>query len=136
MKGKRITPERGKIYKNRGGGEYLCIRGLDGDAIMRNVASGWMFWANGVTQYEDGSIEWDYSTDGHWEEKTSHCTEGRQGKLRLNMEVSIDEEGLFAHMDRTVDAIRTLEDEMTGLRDALWKASGREKGESEESQEE
>lgn len=49
------------------------------------------------------------------------------------MEVSIDEDGLFAHMDRTVDAIRMLEDEMTGLRDALWRASGREKRDSEES---
>ncbi len=71
MDGKRITPEQGKTYKNRGGGEYLCIRGLDGGALMRNVASGWTFWANGVMQYEDGSIEWLYSTDGHWTEMSA-----------------------------------------------------------------
>lgn len=67
MNGKRITPEQGKVYKNKGGGEFLCIRGFDGNAIMQNIASGWTFKANGVIQYEDGSVEWDYSTGGHFE---------------------------------------------------------------------
>lgn len=68
MNGKRFTPEQGKVYKNKGGGEYLCIRNLNGDAIMRNVVSGWTLRANGVMRYEDGTIEWNYSTEGHWTE--------------------------------------------------------------------
>lgn len=66
MRGKRITPEQGKIYKNKGGGTFLCIRGFGGNAIMSNTASGWTFKAHGVIQYDDGSIEWDYSTEGHF----------------------------------------------------------------------
>lgn len=69
MKGKKITPEQGKVYKNKGGGEFLCIRGFDGDAVMQNTASGWTFKANGVIQYDDGTVEWDYSTGGHFEHK-------------------------------------------------------------------
>lgn len=77
MDGKRITPERGKIYRNKGGGKFLCIRGFDGNAVMQNIASGWTFKANGVIQYEDGTIEWDYSTGGHFE----HCSECRMLRL-------------------------------------------------------
>ncbi len=53
MSSERITPERGKVYKNKGGEEFLCIRGFDGNAIMQNTVSGWTFKANGVIQYED-----------------------------------------------------------------------------------
>lgn len=67
MDGKRITPEQGKIYRNKGGGEFFCIRSRDNNAVMQNTASGWIFKANGVIQYKDGSIEWDYSTGGHFE---------------------------------------------------------------------
>ena len=66
MQGKRITPERGKIYKNKGGGKFFCIRGYRNNAVMQNVASKWTFKANGVIQYEDGTIEWDYSTGVHF----------------------------------------------------------------------
>lgn len=73
MSTKRITPERGKVYKNKGSGEFFCIRGFDGNAIMKNIASGWTFKANGVIQYEDGTIEWDYSTGGHFERLLKGC---------------------------------------------------------------
>lgn len=69
MNGKRITPAQGNVYRNKGGGEFLCIRGYDGNAVMQNIASQWTFEANGVIQYEDGTIEWDYSTGGHFVEK-------------------------------------------------------------------
>lgn len=73
MSSKRITPEQGKVYKNKGGGDFLCIRGFNGNAIMQNIASGWTFKANGVVQYEDGSIEWDYSTEEHFESLVKQC---------------------------------------------------------------
>lgn len=57
--------EVGNIYKNHGGGDYLCRDIFSiGNAIMRNTKSGWEFVAHGVVMYEDGTIEWDYSTGG------------------------------------------------------------------------
>ena len=59
---KRIVPTIGKIYTNRGGGEFLCKNVLEnGEAIMIRVSDGWRLRAHGVCQYEDGTIEWDYS---------------------------------------------------------------------------
>ncbi len=43
MQGKRITPEQGKVYQNKGGGEFLCIESFDGSAVMQNTASRWTF---------------------------------------------------------------------------------------------
>ena len=40
---------------------------------MQNIASGWTFKANGVIQYEDDSVEWDYSTGGHFERLLKRC---------------------------------------------------------------
>lgn len=73
MSGKRnVTLEQGKTYKNRGGGTFRCLQvgGFlrPGDARMQNTASGWTMDAHCVTMYEDGSIEWDYSTGGRFEE--------------------------------------------------------------------
>lgn len=61
MQGKRITPKPGKVYRNKGGGEFLCLESFDGSAVMQNTASRWTFEAHGITQYEDGTLEWDYS---------------------------------------------------------------------------
>ena len=38
--------------------------------MFRNVKSGWTFIAKGIIQYVDGTIEWDHSTDGHFEGET------------------------------------------------------------------
>ena len=66
-KGTYIRPEEGMIYTNRGGGEFLCTSVLsDRQAIMRRTTTGWTCVAHGIQQYEDETIEWDYSTDGHW----------------------------------------------------------------------
>lgn len=72
MSGKRnVTLEQGKTYKNRGGGTFRCLQAggflRTGDAMVQNVASGWTCTAHGVTMYEDGTIEWDYSTGGRFE---------------------------------------------------------------------
>lgn len=70
MKSKqRVNPQRfeaipGEIYTNAGGGRFLCERSYGFDARMTNVASGWSCYAHGLVRYEDGTIEWDYSTDG------------------------------------------------------------------------
>lgn len=75
MKGKRIRPTTGEVYMNRNGKVYLCGDVWDNNtpepsfcARMTNTATGWTFTAHGIVEYEDGAIEWDYSTGGHFRE--------------------------------------------------------------------
>ena len=57
-----------KEYRNKGGGTFKCVSYCYGNIYkMRNVLSGWTFFAHNITMYPNGSIEWDYSTDGHFE---------------------------------------------------------------------
>lgn len=61
-----FQPEEGVTYKNAGGGTYLCERANGANARMVNTKSGWSLMAHGCRSYFDGSIEWDYSTDGYF----------------------------------------------------------------------
>ncbi len=67
-KRKRFNPEPRRVYSNAGGGTYTCLANLDdqGTAVMQNSVSGWTLTAHGIGVYEDGSIDWDYSTGGHF----------------------------------------------------------------------
>ena len=82
-KGRPLVPAFGQVYLNRGGGEYRCIdrtpmtgttyynaSGGSSNTVARfqNVKSGWTFFAKGIIQYIDGTIEWDHSCDGGFEE--------------------------------------------------------------------
>lgn len=59
----------GEIAQNRGGGSYLVQQVFDRDTVrMKNMKSGWVLIAHIITLYQDGTIEWDYSTNGHFEE--------------------------------------------------------------------
>ena len=81
MKKQYIVPIVGQIYTNRNGGEYRCTGNLfyENDAqrqrsvslgehvsYMERVKDGWRLTAHGVIEYEDGTIEWNYSTGGHF----------------------------------------------------------------------
>ena len=61
----RLT--EGTVYRNRNGGDYLCRIVLRDGAIMTNTKSRWQCEAHIITLYDDGTIEWDYSTGGHFE---------------------------------------------------------------------
>lgn len=63
--------KEGEVYLNRSGSEYRCLRAVDADTYrMRSVGRyGWTFNAHVVTMYADGTIEWDYSTEGRFEEE-------------------------------------------------------------------
>ena len=66
-----ITPCGGKVYENAGGGKYLCTSnwGSSENCWFMNIASGWELLAHGIVQYEDGTIEWDYSTGGGFNDR-------------------------------------------------------------------
>lgn len=84
-KGTRIQPVVGQVYTNRGGGQYRCIAPADdgpmfynaaggfsnSSGVFQNIESGWTFTAKGVIQYIDGTIEWDHSVGGRFEEVTA-----------------------------------------------------------------
>lgn len=62
-----INPIPGVVYLNRNGVKYRCLESLtDHSAIMERVTDKWTLVAHGVQQYRDQSIEWNYSTGGHW----------------------------------------------------------------------
>ena len=65
----QFTPVVGEIYENAGGGRYVCLKVLiNPEAKFQNTVSGWTCYAHGIVRYADGTIEWDYSTDGHFED--------------------------------------------------------------------
>ena len=63
---KPFVPKVGETYENEGGGRYLCLNyGVHNGKVlpvMRNTVSGWTLYAHGVGIYDDGRIDWDYST--------------------------------------------------------------------------
>lgn len=67
-----FIPIAGRIYLNRNGERYLCLRATrydalsDSTAVFERCTDGWTLTAHGVRRYEDRTIEWNYSTDGHW----------------------------------------------------------------------
>lgn len=64
----KLYPEVGRHYVDpRRMSRYVCLYvDTDGTAILQNVASKWTFKAHGLGMYEDGSVDWDYSTGGHF----------------------------------------------------------------------
>lgn len=85
MNGKRFKPTTGTVYTNKGGGTFLCGDVWENDtpslsycARMTNTKSGWTFIAHGLVQYEDGTIEWDYSTGGRWGKVTEEAPKGKE----------------------------------------------------------
>ena len=66
----RIRPTVGEVYENIAGGFYrctgVCEPGLE--SWMQNTATGWTLLAHGIIRFQNGLIEWDYSTGGHFEE--------------------------------------------------------------------
>lgn len=64
-----FLPEVGAVYENHGGGTFRCLRNKGGTtAVMQNVKSGWTFTAHECRRYGNGTIEWNWSTGGRFEE--------------------------------------------------------------------
>lgn len=61
---RRFVPVPGRLYVNRNGYVYKCLRlTADGDAVMMRMSDGWLLTATGCRVYTDGQIEWDSSYD-------------------------------------------------------------------------
>ena len=66
MQSEPIIPTKNRIYQNKGGGSYKCLKSSSEHTVFVNTCSGWTFNAHNVRMYEDGKIEWDYSEGGHF----------------------------------------------------------------------
>lgn len=77
-----IIPTVGRIYKNRNGSEYRCtgnaaypddVQEERSLALGKHRAStirltdGWAIEVHGIHQYEDGTVEWNYSSGGSFQ---------------------------------------------------------------------
>lgn len=62
---RNFTLEIGKTYTNRNGSKYLCKDVHGNCSYLERVKDGWTLVAHIITRYEDGTIEWDYSTGGY-----------------------------------------------------------------------
>lgn len=73
--GRLFLPVPGKTYENRNGSFYKCLHSygkigcLMQSCCSPNGSEAWTFIAHGCRQYIDGLIDWENSTDGHWEVK-------------------------------------------------------------------
>lgn len=74
---KRAKLEVGSLYRlhDRGGLVLEVIALLPDDfysvytALVRSTITGWTMVVHGTNMYDDGSIDWDFSTGGHWTDK-------------------------------------------------------------------
>lgn len=66
----RFTPRLMEILKLKGTStEYVCLKRVGKyEAYLKNLKTGWTLLAHGIGYYTDGSIDWDFSTEGHFEE--------------------------------------------------------------------
>lgn len=82
MKSERSLLKVGELYELHTGvpdhkGQVLeCLRILTDDyyspysALVRSTITGWTMMVHGTNIYEDGSIDWDFSTNGYFSTKS------------------------------------------------------------------
>lgn len=89
--------EVGQTYTNKNGSDYKVLSGSGDTWIMRQPKSGWTFTAHVITMYDDGQIEWDYSTDGTFDKVDESKLADRVRKNDLDYDEETD--SVFAKDD-------------------------------------
>lgn len=89
--------EVGQTYTNKNGSDYKVLSGSGDTWIMRQPKSGWTFTAHVITMYDDGQIEWDYSTDGTFDKVDEGKLADRVRKNDLDYDDEVD--ALYAKDD-------------------------------------
>ena len=82
MKRKAIYPKYDRIYTHKDGGQYkrpdpMTAPWMDKGPFdsfpdgfwLENINSGWICFCWGVAEYEDGTIDWNYSTNGFFKNR-------------------------------------------------------------------
>ena len=81
MKSERALLKVGELYElhtdcqDHKGNVLECLRILTDDyyspysAVVRSTITGWTMMVHGTNIYEDGTIDWDFSTNGYFSTK-------------------------------------------------------------------
>ena len=77
MKSERCLLKPGCLYALVGHDEILleCLEAITVDnyspycAVLRSVKTGWTMVCHGTNMYSDGTIDWDFSTNGYFSTK-------------------------------------------------------------------
>ena len=65
-----FRPTVNEVYTNKNGSQYRCLSVKDGfNAEMIHTVSKWRFEAWGCQMFDNGTIEWDGSTGGYFDEE-------------------------------------------------------------------
>ncbi len=68
----KIVCRTGDEFEHRSGGKYICVAEdltPNNAPTLKNLSSGWIFQAHGVGRYDNGTIDWDYSTGGQFDDE-------------------------------------------------------------------
>lgn len=116
---KRFTPEVGHKYRNIGGGIYECVgikEDENGGILMKSAASGWIFRAHGCNIYDDGQIDWQYSTGGYFDEGDNGTSNERMEEI---CEASVKMYGKENIVDKAIQTMANMVDALLDDRRGL-----------------
>lgn len=69
MESRYFSPIPNKVYSNINGMNYICLasKGQCDGIFQAMTKSKWTFTAHGCHVFDNGKIEWNHSSDGHFE---------------------------------------------------------------------
>lgn len=74
----------GEAYINRNGRKYLCVAVKEPNCYtMRRIGDDWTLDAHNITRYEDGTIEWDFSSGGYFANQYEVWKDSEAGQTYL-----------------------------------------------------
>ena len=65
MARRRYSIKKNEVVLNRNGWFFICVKEGKNPTLM-NVRTGWEMVVHGLGIYDDGKIDWDFSTGGFW----------------------------------------------------------------------
>ena len=65
MSRRKYSVKKNEVVQHKNGWYFICIEPGKNPTLM-NVKTGWEMVVHGLGQYDDGKIDWDFSTGGCW----------------------------------------------------------------------
>ena len=65
MARRKYSIKKNEVVQHKNGWYFICIEDGKNPTLM-NVNTGWEMVVHGLGQYDDGKIDWDFSTGGFW----------------------------------------------------------------------
>ena len=65
MSRRKYSIKKNEVVQHKNGWYFICIEDGKNPTLM-NVKTGWEMVVHGLGKYDDGKIDWDFSTGGYW----------------------------------------------------------------------